>query len=97
MSGGTSRTLFLAAYDVRDEARLRRALKAVMQYFSGGQKSAYECWLSPVDIRALLGDVREVIDPDQDSFGLIPLDPRRGVLTLGRGIKPADPDFFYFG
>lgn len=91
------RSLHLAAYDIRDPARLRRALKAVKRYASGGQRSAHECWLTLQDIHELLGDMREVMDADEDCFGLIPLDPRRGVLTLGRAIKPVDPDFFYFG
>lgn len=97
MSGLSRRNLFLAAYDVRDDARLRRILKAVRQYASGGQKSAHECWLATQDVKALLGDLRDLMALDEDSFGLIPLDPRRGVLTLGRALKPADPDFFYFG
>lgn len=92
-----NRGLFLAAYDIRDAARLRHALKAVRSFASGGQKSAHECWLAPADIRALLADMRELMDQDEDSFALIPLDTRRGVVTLGRGLKPADPDFFYFG
>lgn len=97
MSAGHHRSLFLAAYDIRDHGRLRRALKAVKQYSSGGQKSAYECSLAPNDIRDLFSNMRDVMDLDEDSFGLIPLDPRRRVLTLGRALKPADPDFFYFG
>lgn len=91
------RTLHLAAYDIREPARLRRALKAVKHYASGGQRSAHECWLSANEIRELLSDMGDAMDLQADSFGLIPLDPRRGVLTLGRALKPVDPDFFYFG
>ncbi len=92
-----SRSLYLAAYDVTDDNRRRRVLKAVRRYSSGGQKSALECWLTAPDIRALIADVRDELDPDEDRFGLLPLDPRRGVFTLGRALQPSDPDFLYFG
>ncbi len=92
-----SRSLFLAAYDIRDPSRLRRALKAVRCFASGGQKSAHECWLDPSDTRELLDSMRDLMDADEDSFVLISLDTRRGVVALGCGLQPADPDFFYFG
>lgn len=91
------RSLYLAAYDIRDDNRLRHALKAVRVFASGGQKSAHECWLSPADTGVLMNDMRQLIDADEDSFVLVPLDPRRGAVALGRALKPADPDYFYFG
>lgn len=92
-----NRALFLAAYDIRDRKRLRRALRVVKGFASGGQRSAYECWLSPTDARKLLGEMREVTDTSEDQFALIPLDPRREAITLGIALKPVDPAFHYFG
>jgi CRISPR-associated protein Cas2 len=90
-------TLHLAAYDVRTPKRLRRALRTVKPYASGGQKSAYECWLSPSDINTLLAESGDVLLLDEDSFCLIPIDPRRGVIALGKAQPPSNPDFYYFG
>lgn len=91
------RSLLLAAYDVRDDARLRRILKAVKSYSSGGQKSAHECWLAPSEVRSLLAETSGLLESSEDRFALVPIDPRRGVVTLGCATKPADPDFYYFG
>lgn len=92
-----NRSLFLAAYDIAEPKRLRRALRVIKNYACGGQKSAYECWLAESDIPKLLEGMREVIDSDQDQFALIPLDPRRKTFALGVALAPADPSFFYFG
>lgn len=91
------RSLYLAAYDVSNPTRLARVLKVVRGFASGGQKSAYECWLTTAEWRALHREVARVIDPDQDRFALFPLAPRRPLVTLGVAEPPADPDIFYFG
>lgn len=90
-------SLYLAAYDVRTPKRLRRALRMVKPYASGGQKSAYECWLDPHERGQLLAQSENHLLLEEDRFSLIPIDPRRGVITLGRAQKPSNPDFFYFG
>jgi CRISPR-associated protein Cas2 len=92
-----ARSLYIAAYDIGDENRLRLVLKVVRSYASGGQKSVHECWLEKAEVTALLSAVREAIDLGIDSFALIPLDPRRGVSTLGCAVPPSDPDYYYFG
>ena len=92
-----TRKLYLAAYDVRSPRRLPRVLRVVRGYASGGQKSAYECWLTQVEWNALHRDMANVLDPEDDQFALIPLDPRRPLVTLGTAEPPANPDIFYFG
>jgi CRISPR-associated protein Cas2 len=91
------RNLFLAAYDVSDPRRLRLALKVLRNYATGGQKSVFECYLTPAERQALLAEVAGVIDPEDDRFILLRLDPRSKVRTLGIAVKPADPAFFYVG
>lgn len=91
------RSLYLAAYDVRSAKRLRHALQVARSFASGGQKSAHECWLEGREKGQLLNELTRVILPDTDRVALIPLDPRRSVITLGRALKPANPNFFYFG
>ncbi|MEA3643999.1 MAG: CRISPR-associated endonuclease Cas2, partial [Lamprobacter sp.] len=43
------RTLYIAAYDVSDNARLRDALKVLKGYASGRQKSVFECFLTDAE------------------------------------------------
>lgn len=91
------RDLYIAAYDIRSPRRLRMALKIVKGYATGGQKSMFECFLTPVERRQLLDDLRKVIEPRDDRFLLIRLDPRSRVQTLGIAVEPEDPPFFYHG
>lgn len=93
----SSRSLYLAAYDISDSRRRRHIRRTLRSFASGGQKSAFECWLSPADMRALLKDIRGSIDIHCDRFGLLPLDPRRRIITLGKATAPSDPGFLYFG
>lgn len=91
------RTLFIAAYDIRNQKRLRRALKVVRAYSSGGQKSVFECFLSTAERRDLLAEIQSVIDESEDRFFLLRLDNRCQVLTLGKAVPPQDGHFFYVG
>jgi CRISPR-associated protein Cas2 len=94
MSG---RDLYIAAYDICSPRRLRAALKLVKGHATGGQKSAYECFLTPAERRDLLRDLRGVIEPGEDRVLLIRLDPRSRVHTLGIADPPQDAPFFYCG
>ena len=93
----SERTLYLAAYDVCDASRLRAALHCVRAFATGGQKSVHEVWFTEAEKGELLGDMGYILDEAQDSFLLIQLDPRQTVHTLGLGVPPADPDWFYLG
>ncbi len=91
------RTLYIAAYDVAHPRRLRKALNAVKNYASGGQKSVYECFLTGLERNNLLQDVKEILDEEEDRFMLIRLDPRSRISVMGIAVKPADPEYFYVG
>lgn len=80
-----------------DPRRLRLALELIKGHATGGQKSAYECFLNDVEQARLLQDVALVLEEDEDSFLLIGLDPRSRVYTLGRAVEPVDPEHFYLG
>ncbi len=91
------KTLFIAAYDIRDNKRLRRALKVIRAYASGGQKSVFECFLTAAESKKLLADVLLVIDETEDRFFLLKLDARCQVITLGKAVPPQDGSFYYVG
>lgn len=93
----THRHLFIAAYDIRDNKRLRKALKVVRAYASGGQKSVFECFLTASEQSALLAEIKNVIDTNEDRFFLLKLDSRCQVYTLGKAVPPQDGSFYYIG
>lgn len=57
-----NRSLFLIAYDVRHPRRLRRVHQVLKDFASGGQKSAFECYLSLVERKELLQRVVQAMD-----------------------------------
>ena len=93
----TNRSLYIAAYDIRDPKRLRDALRVLRNYSTGGQKSVFECFLSSTEKRALIGEVKSVIDETEDRFLLLRLESRAPVLVLGIAVPPVDPEYFYVG
>ncbi|MCC6856350.1 MAG: CRISPR-associated endonuclease Cas2 [Microbacteriaceae bacterium] len=93
----TERALYLAAYDISDTGRLRAGLDLVKGYATGGQKSAYEVFLTDAEKAQLVQDMALILDEDTDRFLLLRLDPRSRVHTLGVAVEPVDPPYFYFG
>ena len=93
----TQRSLHIAAYDVSSDERLRDALRVLKGYATGRQKSVFECFLSEGEKRRLLSEIRGVLDPLEDRFLLVRLDPRGKVRVLGRAVRPTDPPWFYLG
>lgn len=91
------RRLYVAAYDISAPRRLRAALHVLKGYATGGQKSVFECFLTPAERARLLEEIGEVIETSEDSFILLRLDPRSEVRTLGIAVAPSDPPFFYHG
>ena len=93
----TQRSLHIAAYDISDSGRLGRALTILKGYASGGQKSVFECYLTDLERRQLLDEVRDVIDETDDRFVLLHLEQRAPVRVMGIAVEPVDPRFFYVG
>ncbi|AGX86927.1 CRISPR-associated protein Cas2 [Candidatus Symbiobacter mobilis] len=91
------RLFHLACYDVAKPRRLKAALKLTRAYATGGQKSVHEIFLTAEERAALLADMALLLDPEEDRFLLLRLDPRSHVYTLGKAMQPADPDYFYVG
>lgn len=90
-----SRALFIAAYDITDENRLRNALELMKGYSLGRQKSVFECFLTPSERLELLREACKLLDLRTDRFLLIRVDRRAPVLTLGKATPPEDPPIFY--
>jgi CRISPR-associated protein Cas2 len=92
-----NRQLYLAAYDISNNSRLRKALFVLRTYASGGQKSVFECYLTNTEKAQLLANITDVINPDEDRFILLKLAGAKHVRTLGKAVVPQDGSFFYVG
>ena len=92
-----NRQLYIAAYDISCNRRLRKALYVVRSYASGGQKSVFECFLTPAEKAQLLEDINTIIDPIEDRFILLKLLGAKHIHTLGKAVLPQDGSFFYVG
>jgi len=92
-----NRQLYIAAYDISCNRRLRKTLYVVRGYASGGQKSVFECFLTPAEKAQLLDDINSIIDPVEDRFILLKLLGAKHIRTLGKAVLPQDGSFFYVG
>jgi CRISPR-associated protein Cas2 len=93
----SERRLYLAAYDIRSPQRLAAMMEVVRAHATGGQKSVYECFLTPAERAELLLSAAQVMDEREDRFFVVRLDPRMPIRTLGVAVAPIDPPFFYEG
>jgi CRISPR-associated protein Cas2 len=91
------RTLYIAAYDISDAKRLRLALAVLKEYSTGGQKSVFECFLTPAERKELVDRILAIIDAVEDRFLLMRLDPRAEVRAYGKGLIPENPPYFIVG
>jgi CRISPR-associated protein Cas2 len=92
-----ARSLYIAAYDIRDPRRLRKALYVLKDFACGGQKSVFECYLDPGERKELLNRIEQVMDLDEDRFLVVPIPSGKTVHVMGTAVMPADPNFFYVG
>ena len=89
----TSRSTYLVCYDVSNPRRLYRVRKFLMAYRVGGQKSFFECWLTPAELREVERGLQELIDPETDRAHIFQLDPRMKPEFLGCA-QPSVTDMF---
>ncbi|MFA5631708.1 MAG: CRISPR-associated endonuclease Cas2 [Porticoccaceae bacterium] len=93
----THRTLHIAAYDICNARRLRKALYVLKDFACGGQKSVFECYLHAAEKQELLNRVEQILDLDEDRFLVVPIPGGKTVHVLGTAVMPCDPAFFYVG
>lgn len=92
-----ARQLFLVAYDVRNPKRLRQALYILKDYASGGQKSAFECYLSAGEQRELIDRMADILNLDMDAFVIARMSSRECAGLLGKAVQPVDELYAYIG
>lgn len=93
----SNRKLYLAAYDIADDKRLREFLTLLRGYSSGGQKSVFECWLSQFEKAKLIQSADQLMVHEEDRFLLLSMDKRQKVKSMGKAVQPMDNDWYYIG
>ncbi|MCX7675820.1 MAG: CRISPR-associated endonuclease Cas2 [Alteraurantiacibacter sp.] len=83
-----ARTLYLVCYDVADPKRLYRVHRFLLGYKVGGQKSFFECWLTPAELREVRAGLRARMNLAEDRAHIFQLDPRQRVRCLGQAQPP---------
>jgi CRISPR-associated protein Cas2 len=87
------RIVYLIAYDICEPKRLARVHRLLMGYKIGGQKSVYECWLTPGELADLRVRLEGLILPEKDRVHFLQLDPRMAMRGFGKA-TPAAPGYF---
>lgn len=93
MNVSPARSLYLVAYDVADPRRLARVHRFLLGWKVGGQKSLYECWLTPAELRQLRDGLTVLVDAEEDRVHVFQLDPRMRPRLFGVA-RAASPRLF---
>lgn len=88
-----TRSLYLVCYDVSKPSRLQRVHRYVKAYAIGGQKSFYECWLTPAELAVLRVQLADEIDPQDDRVHFFQLDPRIKPMFFGQACRQSMQPF----
>ncbi len=91
------RRLYLIAYDITKAKRLNRVRKFLKGFSTGGQKSVFECFLTEGELNEVRSILLGLIDASEDRVHIFSMDGASRTHTLGIGVAPHDPAFFYFG
>ena len=79
-----SRHLFLVCYDICDDTRLRHVREQLSAWRVQGQKSAFECWLTPAEYQQVKQKLESLIDDHVDLLHIIRLDPSQPIYRIGK-------------
>lgn len=84
-----NRNLYVVAYDVCDDKRLRKTRKVMLGYGDPLQYSVFACLLSKAERERLLGDLQSTIHHNEDRVMIVDLGPADGtgqdrIRFLGR-------------
>jgi CRISPR-associated protein Cas2 len=91
------RTLYLIAYDIREDKRLNSVRYFLKGYSTGGQKSVYECFLTDGEIKFVMSRIKMLILEIEDRVHIFRMDGRSRTHAIGIAVQPKDPEYFYIG
>jgi CRISPR-associated protein Cas2 len=83
-----ARCLYLVCYDIADPQRLRQVHKFLLGYKADGQKSFFECWLTPAELKDVRCGLRQRMENSADRAHIFQMDPRQHTQCLGVAQPP---------
>jgi CRISPR-associated protein Cas2 len=85
-------SLYVAAYDISDDNRRESVARVLLTYGHRLQRSVFEVWLDPAEVRQLCCEVGPYL-AKSDTFQLFPVDERgtRGRISWQRAGESFDP------
>lgn len=81
-------SLYVAAYDVSEDARRRRVARVLLSFGVRVQRSVFEVWLEPHEVPELRRRVGAVL-ARSDEFDLFPIDERGSRTRVSWQRPPA--------
>lgn len=81
------RTLYLVCYDICSPRRLQQVHHYLLAFRVGGQKSFFECWLTPPELREVQCILSTIMNAVEDRVHIFQLDPRMLVQCYGQAIS----------
>lgn len=78
---------YLVCYDIADAKRLRQVAKILENHGLRVQKSFFQCDVDREKLRKIRDSIRQIIDPEEDSFFIYPIcdECNRNALKDGTG------------
>jgi len=83
------RSLYLVCYDICQPRRLQKVHHYLQGFKVGGQKSFFECWLTPPELCAVRRTLSELMDTSMDCVHIFQLDPRMTTEFYGKASTKA--------
>lgn len=88
------RSLYLVCYDISCPRRLHRVHRFLRGFKVGGQKSFFECWLTPPELKDIEQTLESFMELSEDRVHIFQLDPRMKPDCHGKGTsKPLGSPF----
>ena len=78
---------YVVAFDISRRKTRDRVRKILKDWRIGGQKSVYECWLTPSQAEDLFIQLGEKIDTSTDNLLMVRLKAGRDMLARGCGLR----------
>lgn len=83
----------LVAYDISDPKALLKVRKAISSYAVSGQKSFYECWVKPWELRDLSERLRTLMNEETDRIHFFELSEKDFILFIGEVRRQSSEPF----
>lgn len=78
------RTLYLVCYDICSPRRLQKVHHYLQGFKVGGQKSVFECWLTPPELIEVRKTLIGLMVAAEDRVHIFQLDPRMKIECYGK-------------